>query len=183
MAEALDPALPPHVDELAKQVLQEACDRGLMLATAESCTGGLLASLLTDIPGKSHAFERGFVTYTDEAKHELLGVAMEVLETDGAVSERAARAMAEGALRHSRADVAASITGYAESSEEGKAGLVHFGCAAKGRPTVHKLMRFGDVGRAEVRLRALETALQMMREAVGGAVSSPGSGSERERVG
>jgi nicotinamide-nucleotide amidase len=164
MAEALDPALPPHVDELAESVLQEACDRGLMLATAESCTGGLLASLLTDIPGKSHAFERGFVTYTDEAKHELLGVPMTVLETDGAVSERAARAMAEGAIAHSRADVAVSITGYAESKEEGKAGLVHFAAARKGGPTCHREMRYGDIGRAEVRLRALETALNMMRD-------------------
>jgi nicotinamide-nucleotide amidase len=168
MAEALDPALPPQVDELADQVLQQACDRGLMLATAESCTGGLLASLLTDIPGKSHAFERGFVTYTDEAKHELLGVPIEVLQTDGAVSERAARAMAEGAIAGSRADVAVSITGYAESKEEGLAGLVHFAAARRGGRTTHREMRFGDVGRAEVRLRALETALAMMRDQLAG---------------
>jgi len=172
MAEALEPALPPQVDELAESVLQEACDRGLMLATAESCTGGLLASLLTDIPGKSHAFERGFVTYTDEAKHELLGVAMEILETDGAVSERAARAMAEGAIAHSRADLAVSVTGYAEHHEEGKAGLVHFGCAMKGRATRHVLMRYGDIGRAEVRLRALETGLKMMRDAMAGTAAA-----------
>jgi nicotinamide-nucleotide amidase len=172
MAEALEPALPPHVDELAEHVLKEACDRGLMLATAESCTGGLLASLLTDIPGKSHAFERGFVTYTDESKHELLGVSLEILETDGAVSERAARAMAEGAIAHSRADLAVSVTGYAEHNEEGMAGLVHFGCAMKGRPTRHVLMRYGDIGRAEVRLRALETGLKMMRDAMAGAAEA-----------
>jgi nicotinamide-nucleotide amidase len=166
MAEALEPALPPHVEALAQEVLKTACDRDLLLATAESCTGGLLASLLTDIPGKSHAFERGFVTYTDEAKHELLGVPMAVLRTDGAVSEAAARAMAEGALAHSRADVACSITGFAEASEEGKAGLVHFACAARGRPTIHRMMRYGDVGRAEVRLRSLETALTMMRDQI-----------------
>ena len=87
MAEALDPALPPALDTLAKQVLNEACDRGLMLVTAESCTGGLLASLLTDIPGSSHAFDRGFVTYTAEAKHELLGVPLEVLAERSAVSK------------------------------------------------------------------------------------------------
>src|SRR3954470_5535437 len=101
MAEALDPAVPPDVERLAQAVLDQACTRGLMLATAESCTGGLLASLLTDIPGKSHAFERGFVTYTDEAKHELLGVPQEVLRKDGAVSEAASRAMAEGAIANS----------------------------------------------------------------------------------
>ncbi|HEY8572412.1 CinA family protein [Phenylobacterium sp.] len=172
MAEALDPALPPHIDELAQQVLAQACDGDMMLATAESCTGGLLASLLTDIPGMSHAFERGFVTYTNEAKHELLGVSMEILDNDGAVSERAARAMAEGAIAHSRADVAVSITGYAEHKEEGLAGLVHFGCAAKGGPTRHQMMRYGDIGRAEVRLRALEIALTMMRDAMTGAAEA-----------
>src|SRR4051812_11735806 len=98
MAEALDPAVPPVVDDLTKLVLADACDRGLTLATAESCTGGLLASLLTDIPGQSHAFERGFVVYTKDAKHEMLGVSREILEKDGAVSEACARAMAEGAL-------------------------------------------------------------------------------------
>lgn len=164
MAEALDPAIPPNVEELAQSVLSEACDRGLLLATAESCTGGLLASLLTDIPGKSHAFERGFVTYTDEAKNELLGVPMEVLRADGAVSEAAARAMAEGALAGSRADIAVSITGFAEAAPDGPAGLVHFACARKGRPTLHREMRYGDVGRAEVRLKALDTALGMMRD-------------------
>ncbi|WP_334164470.1 CinA family protein [Phenylobacterium sp.] len=164
MAEALDPAIPTAVDELAQSVLRGACDRDLKLAAAESCTGGLLASLLTDIPGTSHAFERGFVTYTDEAKHEMLGVPMEILQSDGAVSERAARAMAEGAIANSCADIAVSITGYAEGGPGQPAGLVHFASARKGGPTVHKEMRYGDVGRAEVRLRALDTALRMMRD-------------------
>ena len=164
MAEALDPAIPPDVEALAQQVLDEACGRELMLAAAESCTGGLLASLLTDIPGKSHAFERGFVTYTDEAKREMLGVSAAVLETDGAVSQACARAMAEGALAHSRAQLAVSITGYAEGAPGQPAGLVHFACAANGRPTVHCEMRYGDVGRAEVRLRALRTALKLLRD-------------------
>lgn len=165
MAEALDAAIPPAVDELAQRVLHEAEDRGLMLATAESCTGGLLASLLTDIPGRSHAFERGFVTYTHEAKHEMLGVPMEVLERDGAVSERAARAMAEGAVAHSHAHVAVSITGFAEGLP-GEAGLVHFACAYRGRATRHRVERFGDVGRAALRLRALEVALCLFRDAL-----------------
>jgi nicotinamide-nucleotide amidase len=164
MAEALDPAVPAALDELANLVLGAACDQGLKLAAAESCTGGLLASLLTDIPGKSHAFERGFVTYTNEAKHEMLGVAQDILDNDGAVSERASVAMAEGALASSHADIAASITGFAEGGPGQPAGLVHFACARSGRTTTHRLMEFGDVGRAQVRLRALGTALAMMRD-------------------
>lgn len=163
MAEALDPIIPDDVERLAQEVLREACERELMLATAESCTGGLLASLLTDIPGKSHAFERGFVVYTHEAKHELLGVPMEILDEDGAVSEPCARAMAEGALAHSRADVALSITGFADSGPGQPGGLVHFACALRDRPTIHRKAQFGDVGRAGVRICALRTALEMMQ--------------------
>lgn len=150
------------MDRLAKAVLRRACDRRLKLATAESCTGGLLASLLTDVPGMSHAFERGFVTYTHAAKHEMLGVAIEILESQGAVSKASAVAMAEGALAHSEADLAVSITGFAEGGPDQPAGLVHFACAAKGRPTTHRVMGFGEVGRAEVRIRALETALGLL---------------------
>lgn len=170
MAEALEPALPPEIDRLAQDVLREACDRRLTLTTAESCTGGLLASLLTDVPGLSHAFERGFVVYTHEAKHEMLGVPLKVLEDDGAVSERAARAMADGALAASKADVAVSITGFAEGGPGQPAGLVHFACARHGSPTAHRKEAFGDVGRAEVRLQALKTALKMLRDQIAPAV-------------
>jgi nicotinamide-nucleotide amidase len=167
VAEALDPALPPGLDDLTQFVLREACERGLKLVTAESCTGGLLASLLTDIPGRSHAFERGFVTYTDEAKNQVLGVPSEVLATDGAVSERSARAMAKGALANSQGDIAVSITGYAEPGPNGEpGGLVHFACARTNRPIEHVMKEFGNVGRAEVRLRALEVALKLMRDAM-----------------
>ena len=162
MAEALDPAIPEALDRLAKTVLRRACDRGLKLATAESCTGGLLASLLTDVPGMSHAFERGFVTYTHDAKHELLGVPRRVLDEAGAVSEACARAMAEGALARSRADLAAAITGFTENGPEQPAGLVHVACAGRGRAITHRALRLGDVGRAEVRLRAMEAALGLM---------------------
>lgn len=164
MAEALDPAIPATVDDLAQRVLRSACDRDLKLATAESCTGGLLASLLTDIPGCSHAFERGFVVYTDEAKHELLGVSQHILATDGAVSEPVARAMAEGAVARSNADLAVSVTGYAEAGQgpDQPAGLVHFGLATRGGPTHHQVRQFGDIGRAAVRIACLETALAMM---------------------
>ena len=169
MAEALDPAIPKTVDDLVHQVLERACERELKLVTAESCTGGLLASLLTDIPGCSHAFERGFVTYSNEAKHEMLGVPDAVLRDPGPVSEPAARAMAEGALRNSRGDLALSITGYAEKDPESDkpAGLVHFAVAAAGAPTVHHKAEYGEVGRAEVRIRCLETGLKMMRTALG----------------
>jgi nicotinamide-nucleotide amidase len=164
MAQALDPALPPELDRLAKTVLSRACDRELKLVSAESCTGGLLASLLTDVPGMSHAFERGFVTYTHEAKHELLGVPLAVLDGPGAVSKACAMAMAEGALAHSKGDIAVSITGYAEGGPDEPAGLVHFACAAKHRPTTHRVMLYGDIGRAQVRIRALETALGLMMD-------------------
>lgn len=162
MAEALDPALPPEVDRLAQAVLSRACDLGLMLATAESCTGGLLASLLTDVPGMSHAFERGFVTYTHAAKHEHLGVPRRILQGDGAVSEACARTMAQGALTHSRAHLAASITGFTEGGAEQPAGLVHIACAMRGGVTTHRELHLGDVGRAKVRIGALEAALGLM---------------------
>lgn len=166
MAEALEPAIPTDIDRLAERVLREACDREVMLATAESCTGGLLASLLTDLPGLSHAFERGFVTYTNEAKHELLGVPDEILDNDGAVSERCARAMAEGAIAHSRADVALSVTGFTDGGPGQPAGLVHFGCARRGGQTTHRKETFGDIGRADVRIAALRVGLEMMAEAL-----------------
>ena len=164
MAEALDPPLPDDIDELAHTVLTLACDQGLRLATAESCTGGLLASLLTDIPGKSHAFERGFVTYTDEAKAELLGVPLALIRDAGAVSEPCATAMAEGALANSHADVAVSITGFTEGAPGQPAGLVHFGCAQRSGPVRHRVECFGAVGRAEVRLSALRVALAMLHD-------------------
>lgn len=171
MAEALDPALPPALDTLTKQVLREACDRGLMLVTAESCTGGLLASLLTDIPGSSHAFDRGFVTYTDEAKNELLGVPLELLKTHGAVSKPAALAMAEGALARSQGAIALAITGYAEGNAKygEEAGLVHFASARTGQPTLHREEHFGAVGRAKVRIASLDVALNMMLARLNGA--------------
>lgn len=167
MAEALDPAIPDDIEHLAQEVLQAACDRGLYLATAESCTGGLLASLLTDIPGKSHAFERGFVTYSEAAKEELLAVSRALLLEHGAVSEACARAMAEGAITGSHADLAVSITGFAEAGPDQPAGLVHFACARRDGATVHRRESFGDVGRAGVRLGALRVALQMLAGQLG----------------
>ncbi|MEJ2817574.1 CinA family protein [Caulobacter sp. CCG-8] len=168
MAEALDPILPSDIDELTRAVLEAACARGLTLATAESCTGGLLASLLTDVPGCSHAFERGFVVYTDDAKVELLEVPRSFLPHGGAVSQPTAIAMAEGAIRRSKADVAVSITGWAEDvgDPERPAGLVHFACARRGGYTHHRQVRLGDIGRGPLRIECLRVALKMLAQAV-----------------
>jgi nicotinamide-nucleotide amidase len=176
MAEALDPALPPRVDALAQRVLREACERKLRLATAESCTGGLLASLLTDIPLMSHAFERGFVTYTNEAKAEMLGVPQAILAGDGAVSEAAARAMAEGALARSAADLAVAITGFTEGGPGQPAGLVHLACARRRGATRHSKLELGDLGRAKVRVAALEAGLELF---AAGLADTPTPAGER----
>lgn len=167
MTETLTQSLPDDVERLIERVLKTACDREIMLATAESCTGGLLASVLTDVEGCSHAFDRGFVTYTDEAKQEALGVDARLLETQGAVSEPVARAMAEGALARSGAHVAAAVTGFAGAGAEGdEPGLVHFAVARRGGETLHEEHRFGDIGRGPCRVACLRVALSMMRRAL-----------------
>lgn len=167
MTETLSPMLPNEVEEGARKLLERACERDLTIATAESCTGGLLASLLTDVEGASHAFERGFVVYTNEAKSELLGIPLDMIERENAVSEPVARAMAEGALQASNADIALSVTGFAGAGAPGdEPGLVHFGCARTGRPTAHRELHFGDVGRGPVRIECLRTALKMLEEAL-----------------
>jgi nicotinamide-nucleotide amidase len=146
--------------------------RGLHLATAESCTGGLVAALLTEIAGSSDVVERGFVTYSNAAKQELLGVPEATLAAHGAVSEPVARAMAEGALAHSRADVAVSVTGVAGpggGSADKPVGLVHFAAARRGGPVLHRACRFGDIGRAEIRLASVREALQLISRAAGTA--------------
>lgn len=164
MAEASAPAR--TLDDLARRVLEEACDRGLTLATAENCTGGLLAALLTDLPGLSHAFERGFVANSEAALQDLLGVPAHVLDHDGAVSERAVRAMAEGALARSQADISIAITGFtsAGAAADEPAGLIHFATTRRGQGTLHRILRFGDIGRAQVRLKAIDVALRMLRD-------------------
>jgi nicotinamide-nucleotide amidase len=168
VTETLSPALPPDVEAMAHAVAARACEREVMLATAESCTGGLLAAMLTDIEGCSHAFERGFVVYTDEAKHQLLGVPEGVLSGPGAVSAEAARAMAVGALANSRAHIAVSITGFAGKGAPGdEPGLVFFGLASHDEPARTVEKHFGDLGRGGVRLECLRTALKLMQDALG----------------
>jgi nicotinamide-nucleotide amidase len=160
--ETLSPAVPNALEEATHALLQRACDQNLRLATAESCTGGMLASLLTDVKGVAHAFERGFVTYTEEAKTELLGVPRELIEKHGVVSAEVAIAMAEGALQHSRADIALATTGFADEGDE--PGLVHLACARRGRETSHREAHLGNIGRGQVRLATLMLAVQMMTE-------------------
>jgi nicotinamide-nucleotide amidase len=160
--ETLSPVLPDATEEATRRLLAKACERELSLATAESCTGGMLASLLTDVQGVAHAFDRGFVTYTNEAKAEMLGVPMELIKREGAVSREVAIAMAEGALARSRANIALSVTGFADKGEE--PGLVHFGCARPGRTTAHREEHFGPIGRGATRKECMRVAVEMMTE-------------------
>ena len=166
-AETLESALPDALDRHACSLLDKAHEREKMLATAESCTGGLLAALLTDVRGRGHVFERGFVTYSEQAKSDLLGIPMETIEQHNAVSKTVALAMAKGALERSRADIALSITGFAgPGGPDDEEGLVHFACARRDGETCHREEHFGAIGRGGVRIAALEVALSMMDEAL-----------------
>ena len=159
----------PDLKDRAAALLDAYRRKGLKIATAESCTGGLVAALLTEISGSSAVVERGFVTYSNESKTELIGVPADLIAAHGAVSEPVARAMAEGALAHSRADVAVGITGVAGptgGTATKPVGLVHFGLARTGAPTVHLERRYGDLGRETVRLRAVEDALALLEQVV-----------------
>jgi nicotinamide-nucleotide amidase len=160
--ETLSPVLPDALEQATRRLLAKACERDLVLATVESCTGGMLASLLTDVQGVAHAFDRGFVTYSAESKTELIGVPAELIAEKGAVSGEVAVAMAEGALERSRANIALAITGFADSGDE--PGLVHFACARQGRITAHREAHFGAIGRGAVRVAALGVAVEMMTE-------------------
>lgn len=154
-----------EIRALATQVLAACRTRKLMIATAESCTGGLVAAALTDISGSSDVVERGFVTYSNEAKAEMLGVPTAMIDTFGAVSEPVARAMATGALANSRADLAVSITGVAGpggGSIEKPEGLVHFACARRGAATTHARIEFGPLGRDQVRVASVRQSLTML---------------------
>jgi nicotinamide-nucleotide amidase len=160
----------PDLIAEAEALLDSFRKRRLMLATAESCTGGLVAGLLTEIAGSSDVVERGFVTYSNAAKHEMLGVPEVMLAEHGAVSEPVARAMAEGALAHSRADAAVAVTGIAGpggGSAEKPVGLVHFAASRRGGAVLHRECRFGDIGREAVRLKSVELALALLRQIVG----------------
>lgn len=149
----------------AKDLLEACRQAGVRLATAESCTGGLIAAALTAVAGSSDVVERGFVTYSNEAKNELLGVSAALIERHGAVSEAVALAMAEGALARSRADIAVSVTGIAGpggATPTKPVGLVHLGCARRGRVTILEHRVFpGD--RAAVREQSVTLAFALAR--------------------
>ena len=157
---------PDRLRNLAMLILDDAEQARLKIATAESCTGGLVAALFTDIPGSSSVFERGFVTYSNKAKEEMLGVPGDALADYGAVSEPVARMMAEGAMQNSRANIAVGITGVAGPGGGTKmkpVGLVHVACARENRAVVHEMLQLGDIGRSAIRMEALETALKLIQ--------------------
>jgi nicotinamide-nucleotide amidase len=157
---------PRPLVQSAELLLGDCRDAKIKIVTAESCTGGLIAALLTEIPGSSDVVERGFVTYSNEAKRDSLGVPGDLIADFGAVSEPVARAMAEGAINNSRAQISVSVTGVAGpggGSALKPVGLVHFGAARRGKKIIHEAQRFGDLGREEIRLKAVEFALEMLR--------------------
>ena len=156
---------------LSRSLLDLCRMRKLTIATAESCTGGLVAGALTDIPGSSDVIDRGFVTYSNDAKRAMLGVKVTTLATFGAVSKETATAMAVGALEKAGVDLAVSITGIAGpgGATPGKpVGLVHFAAARKDR-LIHREKRYGKIGRRRVRLKSVLEALAMLESLAGGA--------------
>ena len=154
----------------AEALLERFRARKARIATAESCTGGLIAAALTEVPGASDVVDRGFITYSNEAKRELLAIPAELIEAHGAVSEPVARAMAEGALARSEAEVAVAVTGVAGpggGSAAKPVGLVHFAAARRGGPTLHLERRFGDLGRRRIRALTVEDAFALAEDVLG----------------
>ncbi|MBV1866378.1 MAG: CinA family protein [Marinosulfonomonas sp.] len=154
--------------KLSGEVLANARARGVKIATAESCTGGLIGGALTEVPGSSDVFDRGFITYSNEAKTDLLGVDARILKKAGAVSERVATLMAEGALRNSNAGLCVAVTGIAGPGAAGPKpeGLVCFALAGTGRETVGETVEFGALGRHEVRQATVTHALKLLNQAL-----------------
>jgi len=161
----LSPLIP-----LAREIVERATAAGLMVATAESCTGGLVAGTLTEIAGSSAVVDRGFVTYSNEAKTDLLGVPADLIERVGAVSEEVARAMVAGAIERSRADIAVAITGIAGpggGTVDKPLGLVHFAALRRGEAPHHFCHVYKGLDRSGVRLASVEQALGMIRGLLG----------------
>lgn len=159
---------PSTIEALATEVIDALTRRGMMIVTAESCTGGLIAGALTEIAGSSSAVHGGFITYANRAKRDMIGVPEATLDGFGAVSEQTARAMAEGALKAANVDIAIAVTGVAGpggGSPEKPVGLVHFGCAMRSR-TMHLRREFGDPGRQAIRLATVEQALELVLQTV-----------------
>ncbi|WLR94713.1 CinA family protein [Shinella zoogloeoides] len=158
---------PKDIEDAARRIVTDFTERKLLVATAESCTAGLIASAITEIAGSSAMFDRGFVTYSNEAKREMIGVANATLKAHGAVSRPTAIEMAEGAIGNSGANISVAVTGIAGpggGSDEKPVGLVHLAAARTGHATLHREMRYGDIGRSAVRLATVRTALEMLME-------------------
>lgn len=161
-------AWPKDIEAKAQSLIGAFSERGLMVSTAESCTGGLIVGVLTEIPGSSAVVDRGFVTYSNDAKIQMLGVVPATLDAHGAVSRQIAVEMVRGALAHSKADIAVAVTGIAGpggGSEDKPVGLVHLAAARRNGSVFHREMRYGDLGRDAVRLSTVRTALAMLEEA------------------
>jgi nicotinamide-nucleotide amidase len=179
VSETRDFILPPELVDMARRVVEANRARGLRIVAAESCTGGLVAAALTEIPGSSDVVEGGFVTYSDEAKMDLLRVSRDVLETFGAVSVASAWEMAQGALARTRADTAVAITGIAGpggGSQHKPVGTVFFARARRGanpKEMVADRKDFGDLGRGGVRLQAALCALELLMPVEDSAPPSP----------
>src|ERR1700742_4821141 len=152
---------------LAEVVVAEAREKKLRITTAESCTGGLIGGLLTEVPGSSEVLERGFIVYSNRAKQDMLGVPGDLIADMGAGSEAVARMMAEGAVENSNAHMAVAVTGIAGpggGTAMRPVGLVHIAAARERRSILHEAHRFGDIGRSEVRMKAVEAALELLRK-------------------
>ena len=163
---------PADIEVKAGEIIAQFTANGLKVATAESCTGGLIAGALTEISGSSAVVDRGFVTYSNEAKVAMLGVETATLVAHGAVSRQTAIEMAEGAVAHSAADFAVAVTGIAGpigGSVEKPVGLVHLAAAGRNGAMLHREMRYGDIGRSKIRLATVRTALDMLMQIAQGA--------------
>ena len=158
---------PADIEVKAGEIIAEFTARGLKVATAESCTGGLIAGALTEISGSSAVVDRGFVTYSNEAKVAMLDVETATLAAHGAVSRQTAIEMVQGALLHSAADFAVAVTGIAGpggGSSEKPVGLVHLAASGRNGEMLHREMRYGDIGRSGIRLATVRSALDMLAE-------------------
>jgi nicotinamide-nucleotide amidase len=160
---------PSPLLRLAEVVIADARQAKLRICTAESCTGGMIATLLTEVPGSSAVFDRGLIVYTNRAKQDLLGVPGDLIADMGEVSEAVARMMAEGAVENSNAQLAVAVTGIAGpggGTARKPIGLVHIAAAREGRSILHEEQHFGDIGRTEVRLKTCEAALQLLHRLI-----------------
>jgi len=160
--------LDDDIVEAAKRLLAICKRKNVLVATAESCTAGLVAGTLTEVPGTSSILDRGFITYSNEAKHDMLGVSRETLKNSGAVSKEAAEEMVRGVLGQSKVDLAVSVTGVAGpdgGTAEKPVGLVHFAVATRNGELIHVEKRFGDIGRAQVRKQSVLQAFRMLHDA------------------